>query len=179
MGVPYIKKRGRKVLLIEEMAQLYNLHAFFIFNWLEANGVKYIKVKGKPFHLVNASLFCEALRDIIYAASKVRDDRNTRTDPERIPTVENMLYRDKDKKRVGPYENGDIERPIYPSKDTELNRNGIEVSMLYRVNMYCDGSRTLDKLNRRTLRWENVERVRKWECKDILNDWKVLYNLDC
>lgn len=179
MGVPYIKKRGRKVLLIEEMAQLYNLHAFFVFNWLEANGVKYIKVKGKPFYAVNARIFCESIRDIIYAASKVRDDRNTRTDPERIPTVENMLYRDKDKKRVGPYGNDDIERPIYPSKDTELNRNGIEVSMLYRVNMYCDGSRTLDKLNRRTLRWENVEKVEKWECKDILNDWKVLYNLDC
>lgn len=179
MPTPYIKKKQRRVLVIEEMAQLYNLHAFFIFNWLEANGVKYVKVKGKPFHLVNASLFCEALRDIIYAASKVRDDRNTRTDPERIPTVENMLYRDKDKKRIGPYENDDIERPIYPSKDTELNRNGVEVSMLYRVNMYYDGSRTLDVLERRTLTWKTIERAEKWKCKDILDDWKVMYNLDC
>lgn len=179
MPTPYIKKKQRRVLVIEEMAQLYNLHAFFIFNWFEANGVKYVKVKGKPFHMVNASLFCEAIRDIMYAASKVRDDRNTRTDPERIPTVENMLYRDKDKKRVGPYENGDIERPIYASRDTVLNRNGVEVSMLYRVNMYGDGSRTLDKLNHRTLRWETIERAEKWKCKDILDDWKVLYNLDC
>ncbi len=179
MPTPYIKKKQRRVLVIEEMAQLYNLHAFFIFNWLEANGVKYLKVKGKPFHMVNASLFCEALRDIIYVASKVRDDRNTRTDPERIPTVENMLYRDKDKKRVGPYENDDIERPIYPSKDTELNRNGIEVSMLYRVNMYCDGSRSLDVLDRRTLTWKTIEKAEKWKCKDILYDWKVMYNLDC
>nr|UVY54432.1 MAG: hypothetical protein [Bacteriophage sp.] len=179
MGVPYIKKRSRKVLLIEEMARVYNIHAFFIFNWLEANGVKYAKVKGKPFHAVNAKIFCESIRDIIYAASKVRDDRNTRTDPERIPTVENMLYRDKDKKRVGPYENGDIERPIYPSKNTELNRNGIEVSMLYRVNMYCDGSRSLDVLDRRTLTWKMIEGPEKWKCKDILDDWKVMYNLDC
>lgn len=179
MPTPYIKKKQRRVLVIEEMARLYNLHAFFVFNWLEANGVKYLKAKGKPFHLVNASTFCNMLPDIINAASKVRDDRNTRTDPERIPTIENMLYRDKDKKRVGPYENGDIERPIYPSKDTETNKYGIEVSMLYRVNMYCDGSRTLDKLNHRTLRWENIERAEKWKCKDILDDWKVMYNLDC
>lgn len=179
MPTPYIKKKQRRVLVIEEMAQLYNLHAFFVFNWLEANGVKYLKVKGKPFHMVNASVFCQVLRDIIYAASKVRDDRNTRTDPERIPTVENMLYRDKDKKRVGPYENGDIERPIYPSKDTELNRNGIEVSMLYRVNMYCEGSMSLDVLERRTLTWKTIERAERWKCKDILDDWKVMYNLDC
>lgn len=179
MGVPYIKRRGRKVLLIEEMARVYNIHAFFIFNWLEANKIPYRKVAGKPFHAVNASLFCEVIRDIIYAASKVRDDRNTRTDPERIPTVENMLYRDKDKKRVGPYENDDIERPVYPSKDTELNRNGVEVSMLYRVNMYCDGSRSLDVLERRTLTWKTIERAERWKCKDILDDWKVMYNLDC
>lgn len=179
MPTPYIKKKQRRVLVIEEMAQLYNLHAFFIFNWLEANKVKYVKAKGKPVHMVNASIFCEALRDIIYAASKVRDDRNTRTDPERIPTVENMLYRDKDKKRVGPCENDDIERPIYTSKDTELNRNGIEVSVLYRVNMYCDGSRSLDVLDRRTLTWKTIERAERWKCKDILDDWKVLYNLDC
>ena len=179
MPTPYTKRRDRRGLLIEEMAAVYNIHAFFLFNWLKANGVKYLKVKGKPFHMVNASLFCEALRDIIYAASKVRDDRNTRTDPERIPTVENMLYRDKDKKRVGPYENDDIERPIYPSKDTELNRNGIEVSMLYRVNMYCDGSRTLDVLERRTLTWKTIERAASWRCKYILDDWKVMYNLDC
>lgn len=179
MPTPYIKKKQRRVLVIEEMAQLYNLHAFFIFNWLEANGVKYVKAKGKPFHLVNASLFCEAISGIIYEASKVRDDRNTRTDPERIPTIENMLYRDKEKKRVGPFENYDIARPIYPSKDTETNKYGIEVSMLYRVNKYCDGSRTLDKLNHRTLRWETIERAEKWKCKDILDDWKVMYNLDC
>lgn len=179
MGVPYIKRKDRRVLVIEEMARVYNLHAFFIFNWLAANGVKYAKVKGKPFHAVNAKIFCEAIRDIIYAASKVRDDRNTRTDPERIPTVENMLYHDKDKKRVGPYENDDIERPIYPSKDTETNKYGIEVSMLYRVNMYCDGSRTLDVLDSRTLTWKTIERAEKWGCKDILDDWKVMYNLDC
>ena len=178
MGVPYIKRRDRRGLIVEEMARVYNIHAFFIFNWLEANNVKYAKVKGKPFHLVNASLFCDAIRDIIYAASKVRDDRNTRTDPERIPTVENMLYRDKDKKRVGPYENDDIERPIFSSKDTELNRNGIEVAMLYRVNMYCDGSRSLDVLERRTLTWKTIERAEKWKCKEILDDWKVMYNLD-
>ena len=179
MPTPYIKKKQRRVLVIEEMAQLYNLHAFFIFNWLEANKIPYRKAAGKPFHAVNASLFCEAIRDIIYAASKVRDDRNTRTDPERIPTIENMLYRDKDKKRVGPYENDDIERPIYPSKDTELNRNGIEVSMLYRVNMYCDGSRSLDVLDQRTLTWKRIENAERWKCKDILDDWKVMYNLDC
>lgn len=179
MGVPYIKKRGRKVLLIEEMARVYNIHAFFIFNWLEANKIPYRKVAGKPFHAVNASLFCEVIRDIIYAASKVRDDRNTRTDPERIPTVENILYRDKDKKRVGPYENDDIERPIYASRDTVLNRNGIEVSMLYRVNKYRDGSRSLDVLDWRTLTWKRIENAERWKCKDILDDWKVMYNLDC
>ena len=179
MGVPYIKKRGRKVLLIEDMARVYNLHAFFIFNWLEANKIPYRKVAGKPFHAVNASLFCEVIRDIIYAASKVRDDRNTRTEPERIPTIENILYRDKDKKRVGPYENDDIERPIYASKDTVLNRNGIEVSVLYRVNKYRDGSRSLDVLDRRTLTWKRIENAERWKCKDILDDWKVMYNLDC
>lgn len=179
MPTPYIKKKQRRVLVIEEMARVYNIHAFFIFNWLEANGVKYVKAKGKPFHLVNASLFCEAIRDIMHAASKVRDDRNTRTDPDRIPTIENMLYRNKDKKRVGPFENDDIERPIYPSKDTELNRNGIEVSMLYRVNMYRDGSRSLDVLERRTLTWKTIERFAGWRCKYILDDWKVMYNLDC
>lgn len=177
MPTPYIKKKQRRVLLVEDMAHVYNLHAFFIFNWLEANGVKYAKVKGKPFHMVNAEIFCEVIRDIVYAASKVRDDRNTRMQPERIPTIENMLYRDKDKKRVGPYENDDIERPIYSSKDTETNKYGIEVSMLYRVNMYCDGSRTLDKLNQRTLRWETIERAERWKCKYILDDWKVLYGL--
>lgn len=179
MGVPYIKRRERRVLIIEEMARVYNIHAFFIFNWLEANGVKTQKVKGKPFHLINASIFCEVIRDIIYAASRVRDDRNTRADPERIPTIENMLYRDKDKKRAGPYENGDIPRPVYPSKDTELNRNGIEVCVLYRVNMYYDGSRTLDILDSRTLTWKTIERAERWRCKDILDNWKVMYNLDC
>ena len=179
MAVPYIKRKIRRVLVIEEMARLYNLHAFFLFNWFEANKVQIAKVKGKPFHIVNASTFCNMLPDIINAASKVRDDRNTRMQPDRIPTIENMLYRDISKKRVGPYENDDIERPVYPSKDTELNRNGIEVSMLYRVNMYCDGSRTLDVLDRRTLTWKTIERAEKWKCKDILDDWKVMYNLDC
>lgn len=179
MPTPYIKRRDRRVLVIEEMARVYNIHAFFIFNWLEANGIKYLKVKGKPFHIVNAARFCEALRDIMYAASRVRDDRNTRMQPERIPTIENMLYRDRDKKRVGPYENGDIERPVYPSKDTEMNRNGIEVAVLYRVNMYCDGSRSLDVLDRRTLAWKTIERAEKRKCKDILDYWKVMYNLDC
>ena len=177
MPTPYVKRRDRRVLVVEEMAAVYNIHAFFLFNWLEANKIKYVKVKGKPFHLVNASEFCNSIGDIMYAASRVRDDRNTRMQPERIPTIENMLYRDKDKKRVGPYENDDIERPIYTSKDTETNKYGIEVSMLYRVNMYCDGSRTLDKLNHRTLRWETIERAEKWKCKDILDDWKVLYGL--
>lgn len=177
MPTPYIKKKQRKVLLIEDMARVYNIHAFFIFNWLEANGVTYVKVRGKPFHVVNAEIFCGAIRDIMYAASRVRDDRNTRMQPDRIPTIENMLYRDTDKKRVGPYENYDIERPIYSSKDTETNKYGIEVSMLYRVNMYRDGSRTLDKLNHRTLRWETIERAETWKCKYILDDWKVLYGL--
>lgn len=177
MGVTYVKKKQRRVLLVEDMARVYNLHAFFILNWLDAKGVKYVKVKGKPFHMVNAEIFCGAIRDIMHAASRVRDDRNTRMQPDRIPTIENMLYRDKGKKRVGPYENNDIERPIYSSKDTETNKYGIEVSMLYRVNMYCDGSRTLDKLNHRTLRWEVIERAEKWKCKYILDDWKVLYGL--
>lgn len=179
MAVPYNKRKQRRVLIVEEMAQVYNIHAFFLFNWLEANGVKYLKVKGKPFHAVNAVQFCNCIRDIMYAASRVRDDRNTRMDPERIPTIENMLYRDKDKKRVGPYENDDIERQIYASNDTETNRNGIEVAMLYRVNMYCDGSRTLEVLERRSLRWQVIERAEKWRCKDILEDWKIMYNLEC
>lgn len=179
MPTPYIKRRDRRVLVVEEMAVVYNVHAFFIFNWLGANKIKYVKVKDKPFHVVNASVFCEVAGAIMQEASKVRDDRNTRTDPERIPTIENMLYRDKDKKRVSPFDREGIERPIYPSKDTELNRNGIEVSMLYRVNMYCDGSRTLDVLERRTLTWKTIERAAKWRCKYILDDWKVMYNLDC
>ena len=177
--MPYIKRRDRRVLVIEEMAQVYNIHAFFIFNWLQANGVKYVKVKGKPFHVVNASTFCNVLPDIINAASRVRDDRNTRMQPERIPTIENMLYRDRDKRRVGPYENDDIERPIYASKDTTTNRHDVEVSVLYRVNKYRDGSMTLDVLDYRTLAWKNVERPEKWQCKDIFADWAVMYNLDC
>ena len=124
MPTPYIKRRDRRVLVVEEMAAVYNIHAFFLFNWLEANKIKYVRVKGKPFHLINASVFCNVIRDIMYAASRVRDDRNTRMQPERIPTIENMLYRDRDKKRVGPYENDDIERPIYTSKDTETNKYG-------------------------------------------------------
>lgn len=178
MPTPYIKKKQRKVLLIEDMARVYNIHAFFLFNWLEANKIKYIKVKGKPFHLVNASEFCNSIGDIMYAASRVRDDRNTRMQPERIPTIENMLYRDRDKKRVGPHENDDIERPIYPSKDTTTNRYGIEVSVLYRVNKYREGSMTLDVLDYRTLAWKNIERPEKWRCKDIFADWVVMYNLD-
>lgn len=178
MAVPYIKRRDRRVLVVEEMAVVYNIHAFFIFNWLDANKIKYAKVKGKPFHLVNASIFCNVIRDIMYAASKVRDDRNTRMQPERIPTIENMLYRDRDKKRVGPFENDDIERPIYPSKDTTLNRSGIEVCVLYRVNKYRDESMTLDVLDQRRLTWKNVERLEKWQCKDIFDDWVVMYNLD-
>ena len=178
MPTPYIKRRDRRVLVVEEMAVVYNVHAFFIFNWLEANKIKYTKVKGKPFHLVNASMFCNVIRDIMYAASRVRDDRNTRMQPERIPTIENMLYRDRDKKRIGPYENDDIERPIYPSKDTTRNRHDVEVSVLYRVNKYRDGSMTLDVLDYRTLVWKNVEHPEKRQCKDIFADWVVMYNLD-
>lgn len=179
MPTPYIKRRDRRVLVVEEMAVVYNIHAFFIFNWLEANNIKYTKVKGKPFHLVNASIFCDVIRDIVYAASKVRDDRNTRMQPERIPTIENMLYRDHDKKRVGPYENDDIERPIYASNDTVKNRHDIEVSVLYRVNKYRDGSMTLDVLDYRTMRWQKMESPEKWQCKDIFADWVVMYNLNC
>lgn len=178
MPAPYIKKKQRKVLLVEEMAAVYNIHAFFLFNWLEANRIKYVKVKGKPFHLVNASEFCNSISDIINAASRVRDDRNTRMQPERIPTIENMLYRDRTKKRVGPRENGDIERPVYPSRDTVRNRHDVEVSVLYRVNKYRDGSMTLDVLDYRTLAWKNVERPERWQCKDIFADWAVMYNLD-
>lgn len=179
MGVPYVKKKQRKVLLVEDMAHVYNLHAFFIFNWLKANGVKYAKVKGKPFHTVNASVFCEVAGAITQAASKVRDDRNTRMQPERIPTIENMLYRDKEKKRINPFDREDIERLIYASKDTVKNRHDVEVSVLYRVNKYCDGSMTLDVLDYRRLAWVNVERPEKRQCKDIFEDWVVRYNLDC
>ena len=178
MPTPYIKRKSKRVLVVEEMARLYNLHAFFLFNWFEANKVQIAKVKGKPFHIVNASTFCNMLPDIINAASKVRDDRNTRMQPDRIPTIENMLYRDISKKRVGPFENDDIERPIYPSKDTTTNRHGIEVSVLYRVNKYRDGGMTLDVLDYRTLAWKNVEHPEKWQCKDISADWAVMYNLD-
>ena len=178
MPTPYIKRRDRRVVVVEEMAAVYNIHAFFRFNWLEANKIKYVKVKGKPFHLVNASEFCNSIGDIMYAASRVRDDRNTRMQPERIPTIENMLYRDRTKKRVGPHENGDIERPIYPSKDTVRNRHDVEVSVLYRANKYRDGSMTLDVLDYRTRAWKNVERPEKWQCKDIFADWVVMYNLD-
>lgn len=179
MPIPYTKRKYRRVLVVEEMARVYNLHAFFLFNWLEANKVRVSKVRNKPFHVVSAVEFCNSIRDIVYAASRCRDDRNTRTDPERIPTIENMLYRDKSKKRVGPYENDDIERPIYASKDTVPNRNGIEVVRLYRMNMYRDGSRSLDVLEPRSLEWKTIERAERWKCKDIFDDWKLMYNLDC
>lgn len=178
MPTPYTKRRDRRGLLIEEMAAVYNIHAFFLFNWLEANKIKYVKVKGKPFHKVNASAFCNSISDIMYAASRVRDDRNTRMQPERIPTIENMLYRDKEKRRINPFDREDIERPIYASKDTVKNRHDVEVSVLYRVNKYCDGSMTLDVLDYRRLVWKNVERPKKWQCKDIFTDWVVMYNLD-
>ena len=99
--------------------------------------------------------------------------------PDKIPTIENMLYRDIAKKRVGPYENDDIERPIYASNDTVKNRHDIEVSVLYRVNKYRDGSMTLDVLDYRTMRWQKMERPEKWQCKDIFADWVVMYNLNC
>lgn len=180
-----MSRKNTNVLVVEEMAHVYNLHAFFLFNWLGANKVKVRKVKGKPLHVVNAVTFCNSIRDILYAAKRVRDDRNTRENPDRIPTIENMLYRDQTKKRIGPYENDDIERPIYASRDTEINRNGVEVSKLYRVNMYRDGSKTLDVLDRKAfdvlgragIRWETIEKPERWKCKNILQEWAEKYGL--
>lgn len=170
-----MSRKNTNVLVVEEMAHVYNLRAFFVFNWLKANKVKFRKVKGKPIHVVNAVTFCKSIRGIIHAAGKVRDDRNTRADPDRIPTIENMLYRDPGKKRVGPYDSDDIERPIYASSDTEVGLNGVEVSKLYRVNEYRDSSKMLDVLDRTRIKWKTIERPERWECKDIFSKWAVKY----
>lgn len=175
MGKIARSNKGPHVLVVEEMAHIYNLRAFFVFNWMEANRVKFRKVRGKPVHVVNAVTFCKSVRGIIRAAGKVRDDRNTRAEPNRIPTIENMLYLDPDKKRIGPYDSDDIDRPVYASRDTEVNRNGVEVSKLYRVNEYRDGSKTLDVLDRTRIKWKTIESPERWECKDILLKWAVKY----
>ena len=87
--------------VIQDLATIFNVNEFFLFKFFKANGIYYRKAKGFPYNLVNAMAVCEALPQIIHEIATTRDDRNTRTEPNRIPTIETMLLKNWERERPG------------------------------------------------------------------------------
>lgn len=182
----YIKD-GRTALMpedsfiVQELAALVNVRAFFLLKFLRENNVpvKQLgrgKVKG-IYHAVDALQMSYMFSAFMNAVRMTRDDRNTRLNPEARPTIENLMFVSQGKRRFQKFDNLDIPRVIVAGREKELFVNKYLVNKLFRVNCYADGTYSLDRWDRKILRWERIETPEKYKCGVILQDWKIRFGL--
>lgn len=183
----YYIKDGRTALMpedsfiVQELAALVNVRAFFLLKFLRENNVpvKQLgrgKVKG-IYHAVDALQMSYMFSAFMDAVRTARDDRNTRLNPEARPTIENLMFVSQDKRRFQKFASFDIPRVIVAGREKELFVNKYLVNKLFRVNCYADGTYSLDRWDRKILRWERIETPEKYKCGVILQDWKIRFGL--
>ena len=96
--------------VIQDLATILNVNEFFLFKFCKENGIYYGKAKNFPYHLVKAMEICEAIPKLRREIATVRDDRNTRTEPNRIPTIETLFIKDNEKTKLDKFNTEDIPR---------------------------------------------------------------------
>lgn len=167
--------------IVQEIAILVNVRAFFLLKFLKENNVP-VKRLGRSkshgiYHAVDALQMSYMFSTLLEEIRKLRDDRNTRLNPDARPTIENLMFVSQDKRRFGKYENLDIPRVIVAGREKELFVNKYLINKLFRVNCYADGTYSLDRWNRKIFSWERVETPEKFKCGVILQDWKIRFGL--
>ena len=162
--------------VVEDLATILNVNEFFLFKFFKANDIYYRKAKGFPHYLVKAMAVCEALPQIIYEIATVRDDRNTRTEPNRIPTIETMLLKNPERERLDKFNTEDIPRMWCPGTGKIKYRMRVESNRIYRVNYYRDGAVSLDEWAWQLRKWEKRESCRTSGYRNgILLEWAGKY----
>lgn len=158
--------------VIQDLATILNVNEFFLFKFCKENGIYYRKAKNFPYHLVGAMEICEVIPEIRRKIATVRDDRNTRTEPNRIPTIETMFIKDTEKAKLGKLNTEDIPRIWCPGIGKVNYRGRVESNVIYRLNYYKDGTVSLDVWKWPFHKWETVEQCEALRnCKVILREW--------
>lgn len=173
MGQKQMECRKKPIeFVIQDLSTILNVNEFFLFKFCKENGIYYRKAKNFPYHLVKAMDICEAIPKIRREIATVRDDRNTRTEPNRISTLETMFIKDPEKTRLNKYNMEDIPRIWCPGIG-KVNYGGrVESNVIYRLNYYKDGTVSLDMWKWSFHKWEMVEPCRALRNrKEILRDW--------
>lgn len=158
--------------VIQDLATILNVNEFFLFRFCKGNGIYYRKAKNFPYHLVKAMEICEATPKLRGEIATVRDDRNTRTNPNRIPTIETLFIRDHEKTRLDKFNTEDIPRIWCPGKWTLSYRGRVDSNPIYRLNYYKDGTVSLDMWQWQFGKWVQMEPCRALRNrKEILREW--------
>lgn len=162
--------------VIQDLATILNVNEFFLFKFCKENGIYYRKVKSFPYHLVKAMEICEAIPKLRREIATVRDDRNTRTEPNRIPTIETAFIKDSEKTRLNKFNTEDIPRIWCPGTWKLKYRGRVESNPIYRLNYYRDGTVSLDEWMWQFHKWEKQEPCRALRCRnEILREWADKY----
>lgn len=163
--------------VIQDLATILNVNEFFLFKFCKENGIYYRKAKNFPYHLVKAMEICEVIPKLRREIATVRDDRNTRTEPNRIPTIETLFIKDNEKTKLDKFNTEDIPRIWCPGTGTVNYRGRVESNVIYRLNYYKDGTVSLDMWKWPFHKWEMVEPCRALRnCKAILREWADKYS---
>lgn len=167
--------------IVQELAAFLNVRAFFLLKFLKENNVP-VKQLGNTksygiYHAVDAYKMVNVFRRFTETIRTTKDDRNTRVNPNGRPTIENLMFISRDKRRFQKFDNLDIPRVIVAGREKELFVNKYLVNKLFRVNYYADGTYSLDGWDRKILRWERIETPEKYKCGVILQDWKIRFGL--
>lgn len=176
------RKRGRlaqeadspALFRVNELAEVMGVNAFYIHKYFRDRGYPTRNIPGTAIKVMYASVFCHFYRDLKDAIVNVRDDRCTRNDPNRIPTIQNMLYRDPTKPPLSKHEREDIDRDIFASSKLELTHGLYYFAGMYRVNYYKDGTMSIDHFKRISKVWDRVTPIFR---KELFVDYILEFDL--
>lgn len=178
MGQKLMECRKKPLeFVIQDLATILNVNEFFLFKFCKENGIYYRKAKNFPYHLVKAMEICEVIPKLRREIATVRDDRNTRTEPNRIPTIETAFIKDSEKTRLNKFNTEDIPRIWCPGTGKVNYRGRVESNVIYRLNYYKDGTVSLDRWEWPFHKWETVEPFRALRNRrEILREWAHKYS---
>lgn len=163
--------------VIQDLATILNVNEFFLFKFCKENGIHYRTYARFTYHRVDAMAICEAIPKLRREIASVRDSRNTRAEPNRIPTIETMFIKDNEKTRLDKFNTGDIPRIWCPGKWTLSYKNRVGSNPIYRLNYYKDGTVSLDMWQWQFGKWVQMEPCRALRnCKEILREWAAKYD---
>lgn len=163
--------------VIQDLATILNVNEFFLFKFCKENGIHYRTYARFTYHRVDAMAICEVMPKLKREIATVRDDRNTRTEPNRIPTIETMFIKDSEKTRLSKFNTEDIPRMWCPGRWTLSYRNRVDSNPIYRLNYYKDGTVSLDMWQWQFGKWVQTEPCRALRNrKEILREWAGKYD---